>query len=330
MLFLSTGPGALTALGALQEAYATGVPLLVDHEPDPAPRTRRRPQGPAAPARRPAAERAATSRSRPRSCARRRRSRRRSPTPGRSPRRLRPVPPGSRSPRTCCSSATARAAGAVGDHVDPRADAARPSSSTRRPRCSRAPSARSILAGGGVRRSQGGRAALRAARRGARRPRRRRPWAARARSRSTHPLSAAVLDRGPPHDRSARAGRRAARRRHRDRRGHEQLLHVRAARPAHPGRRRGPRARLEPPGPRHPRRRGARAGGHRRPAAGTAGRARSARPDAAAAAAVGAGSRPPPRRRRGRASPPRTSRPSSRSSPTSAPPCPPTPTPSGT
>ena len=29
MLFLSTGPGALTALGALQEAYATGVPLLV-------------------------------------------------------------------------------------------------------------------------------------------------------------------------------------------------------------------------------------------------------------------------------------------------------------
>jgi acetolactate synthase-1/2/3 large subunit len=28
-LFLSTGPGALTALGALQEAYATGVPLLV-------------------------------------------------------------------------------------------------------------------------------------------------------------------------------------------------------------------------------------------------------------------------------------------------------------
>jgi acetolactate synthase-1/2/3 large subunit len=29
VLFLSTGPGALTALGALQEAYATGVPLLV-------------------------------------------------------------------------------------------------------------------------------------------------------------------------------------------------------------------------------------------------------------------------------------------------------------
>ena len=29
MLFLSTGPGALTALGALQEAYATGVPLVV-------------------------------------------------------------------------------------------------------------------------------------------------------------------------------------------------------------------------------------------------------------------------------------------------------------
>ncbi|WP_197420298.1 thiamine pyrophosphate-binding protein, partial [Mycobacterium sp. NAZ190054] len=28
VLFLSTGPGALTALGALQEAYATGVPLL--------------------------------------------------------------------------------------------------------------------------------------------------------------------------------------------------------------------------------------------------------------------------------------------------------------
>ena len=29
VMFLSTGPGALTALGALQEAYATGVPLLV-------------------------------------------------------------------------------------------------------------------------------------------------------------------------------------------------------------------------------------------------------------------------------------------------------------
>ena len=29
VLFLSTGPGALTALGALQEAYATGVPVLV-------------------------------------------------------------------------------------------------------------------------------------------------------------------------------------------------------------------------------------------------------------------------------------------------------------
>ncbi len=29
VLFLSTGPGALTALGALQEAYATGVPILV-------------------------------------------------------------------------------------------------------------------------------------------------------------------------------------------------------------------------------------------------------------------------------------------------------------
>src|SRR6478672_4348000 len=29
VLFLSTGPGALTALGALQEVYATGVPLLV-------------------------------------------------------------------------------------------------------------------------------------------------------------------------------------------------------------------------------------------------------------------------------------------------------------
>ncbi|MDF2824259.1 MAG: acetolactate synthase, partial [Mycobacterium sp.] len=29
VLFLSTGPGALTALGALQEAHATGVPLLV-------------------------------------------------------------------------------------------------------------------------------------------------------------------------------------------------------------------------------------------------------------------------------------------------------------
>lgn len=29
VLFLSTGPGALTALGALQEAYVTGVPLLV-------------------------------------------------------------------------------------------------------------------------------------------------------------------------------------------------------------------------------------------------------------------------------------------------------------
>ncbi len=29
VLFLSTGPGALTALGALQESYATGVPLLV-------------------------------------------------------------------------------------------------------------------------------------------------------------------------------------------------------------------------------------------------------------------------------------------------------------
>ena len=29
VVFLSTGPGALTALGALQEAYATGVPLLV-------------------------------------------------------------------------------------------------------------------------------------------------------------------------------------------------------------------------------------------------------------------------------------------------------------
>lgn len=29
VIFLSTGPGALTALGALQEAYATGVPLLV-------------------------------------------------------------------------------------------------------------------------------------------------------------------------------------------------------------------------------------------------------------------------------------------------------------
>ncbi|MDF2828601.1 MAG: acetolactate synthase [Mycobacterium sp.] len=29
VLFLSTGPGALTALGALQEAYATGVPLVV-------------------------------------------------------------------------------------------------------------------------------------------------------------------------------------------------------------------------------------------------------------------------------------------------------------
>ncbi|MBB2988864.1 acetolactate synthase-1/2/3 large subunit [Mycolicibacterium iranicum] len=29
VLFLSTGPGALTALGALQEAYASGVPLLV-------------------------------------------------------------------------------------------------------------------------------------------------------------------------------------------------------------------------------------------------------------------------------------------------------------
>jgi acetolactate synthase-1/2/3 large subunit len=29
VLFLSTGPGALTALGALQEAYATGIPLLV-------------------------------------------------------------------------------------------------------------------------------------------------------------------------------------------------------------------------------------------------------------------------------------------------------------
>ncbi|VEG51055.1 acetolactate synthase, large subunit [Mycolicibacterium aurum] len=29
VLFLSTGPGALTALGALQEAYATGVPLIV-------------------------------------------------------------------------------------------------------------------------------------------------------------------------------------------------------------------------------------------------------------------------------------------------------------
>ena len=29
VLFLSTGPGALTALGALQEAYATGVPLFV-------------------------------------------------------------------------------------------------------------------------------------------------------------------------------------------------------------------------------------------------------------------------------------------------------------
>lgn len=29
VLFLSTGPGALTALGAMQEAYATGVPVLV-------------------------------------------------------------------------------------------------------------------------------------------------------------------------------------------------------------------------------------------------------------------------------------------------------------
>ena len=37
VLFLSTGPGALTSLAALQEAYATGVPLLVITSQVPAP-----------------------------------------------------------------------------------------------------------------------------------------------------------------------------------------------------------------------------------------------------------------------------------------------------
>ena len=56
VLFLSTGPGALTALGALQEAYATGVPLLVITSQVPRVGPRAAPRH-AAPTRRPTAQR---------------------------------------------------------------------------------------------------------------------------------------------------------------------------------------------------------------------------------------------------------------------------------
>ena len=101
MLFLSTGPGALTALGALQEAYATGVPLLVIASQVP-----RSGHGPAprhaAPARRPEGQRASTSPRAPPWCGRPPRfpacwpTRRRWPSPRRPDRR------GWRSRRTCC------------------------------------------------------------------------------------------------------------------------------------------------------------------------------------------------------------------------------------
>ena len=51
VLFLSTGPGALTSLAGLQEAYATGVPDGGRREPDSARGPRRAAQGHAAPAR---------------------------------------------------------------------------------------------------------------------------------------------------------------------------------------------------------------------------------------------------------------------------------------
>lgn len=60
---------------------------------------------------------------------------------------------------------------------------------------------------------------------------------------------AAVLDRGPVHDGAAGRCGRADRHRLLTWRGDLQLLHLRAARPDHPDRRRTARPRIQPPGP---------------------------------------------------------------------------------
>ena len=84
VLFLSTGPGALTALAALQEAYATGVPLLVIASQIPRAGLGGAPQGHAAPTRRPAGRAANVTKS---TAVVREAGQipSRSPTPGRSP-----------------------------------------------------------------------------------------------------------------------------------------------------------------------------------------------------------------------------------------------------